>query len=121
MTFQEQLAADVDAVFLNTEHFAVPGVYTDAEGAETACDAVVEEREQTRRDMSDGPWEVRVATLHLSADAVPNPRQGEAWSDGAVVWTLTERIERAGALLSCDAISPVRKYLAQDGYMQTPR
>lgn len=76
MTFREQLALDVEAVFLNEDEYAreitVDGVTLSA----VLDDDLTLERASRTREWQDDGIDTRRRVLHLTAGAIPTPAEG---------------------------------------------
>ena len=79
MSLREQIAADVEAVFLITDDFAETCTYTPKDGAARSVVAVVDEDGQDD-DQGNGLWRVEILNVWVSRDpdtGIATPQLGD--------------------------------------------
>jgi hypothetical protein len=113
MSFQDQIAADLAAI-LNTDEFAVSGVYTPHDAAAKTIDAIMEYGTDGIGEARDGQGRTRRATLHISRDAtlgIANPHPDDTWTLSGVIWAIESIVsmDEHAATLGLIRFDAVRK------------
>lgn len=94
--FQDQLAADVSNVFLNTDEFAASYTYNPFGGSPKSVIAVKEEKLGGPRDQQHSRTTLRSANFHIAdhgATGIALPTDRDTITDGSVTWTFKEIVE----------------------------
>ena len=80
MSFQSQLAADVDAVFLNTDEHGEEALYTAVGEPPRSINVVVDRGSRDRQDMAHHQVDAETILVQASRDTtagMPNPQTGD--------------------------------------------
>jgi len=110
---------------IKTAHAHIFTVYGDSvtytpDGAEAkTITAVFTEEPQDTRELDDGPWLVRTATLFISTAAsngIESPARGDTVLINSETWTVGDVNPEPGDAADLELILPVRKYVAGEGH-----
>lgn len=122
MSFQSQLAADVDAVFLNTAEFGETAHYEPVGEKTRSVTVVIDRSHRDRQDMAHHQIDVDTITVQASRSALtglPNPQTGDrlwlAEDSPAEPWVYQAERHRDAQFVVCTF---VRKRLRRSGRLK---
>lgn len=109
MTFKTQLAADVTAVFFNTDEFGRAVTYV-TEGGEEISTVAIRELGDTANPGGFGGQMPFSATYHVKSADIADPKPMELIYDGTEKWRVTDRLGGTDAtwLLRCELVTRAR-------------
>jgi len=119
MGLQEQIAADVRNVLLNTDEFGESVTHTPLAGGDgSGVSGLFTEDVPEIDEREDGPYEVRRGTLLISTDAdegIASPARGDSFTIAGETWTVEEvHLMRHATAAQLDMVCATRQRLSAE-------